>query len=971
LRFRQFILLLTLVAVRTALSEGLLPRLSESQVRQTRKILEGFKANPKGPYFQIRWFCKDGSVHPPAGTPCAARGGGTQHATLSPAAEQLAKWNLDVGTILAALNYEQFLDAGRDHHRLKQLVLERYLAEIDDGWIYRRAAGYRGARQIEDEERAGRRFLLQLLAMPQWTSRSYFLANQAVMTVPHGTADGTVRRIRTLSSTIAAQDARFQRIRAKIHSMPGPEDVADVERFAVQRDLSPAVAANLSTLADLMRRQRITRGLEESLRVASAQNAGQPIAPLIESMRAAVARGDANTIFSAGAALSAAIWQEVTTSTVPARNLDLLDLNVLIQEKGFETARAPEQATRAGLVANLLDHLRYVLGAGLLSKRQFDALDRELRSLSNGASISAQQYHAVIAYVAHSPEWCRTAAARDFAPLVDLYEPVEPKARALLDHLVRGSVALPLSARIERLMGDANRAVGIRHAILGQSSNRGVAALNPGVAMGRLEFLRPEQEEVDPRAIYVVPETASDLKPVAGILSLDTGNALSHAQLLAANLGIPNASVPSSLLPALEKHRGVELFFAVTPRGVVFLREKNSLTPAELKVWERQPITLRRRIQLDGSRVKLDDKALRKLTEVSTADTGVIAGPKATNLGELARRFPGKVANGFVIPFGIYSDHIQRALDSTGVPLDRQIRDAYAQAERLRDTGAAPAEISRFIYPRLAQFRQTIEEMPLLAAFEKALVARLLEEFGPDGGYGVFVRSDTNAEDLPEFTGAGLNRTVPNVVGARNILRAVKQVWASPFTERAYDWRSRILSGHDRIYPSVIVMRAVPSDKSGVIATMNLETGNPDETTVNINEGVSAVVDGGTAESLLLGPGGQVRLLEQARATYRRVLLPTGGFENRPPLSPEFLLAPEEIEQIRMLVADVKSKYPPARSQRGVPLPWDIEFGFVNGQLRLFQIRPLARYQEIETLEALGGLESRESPQPVSMNARP
>ena len=118
--------------------------------------------------------------------------------------------------------------------------------------------------------------------------------------------------------------------------------------------------------------------------------------------------------------------------------------------------------------------------------------------------------------------------------------------------------------------------------------------------------------------------------------------------------------------------------------------------------------------------------------------------------------------------------------------------------------------------------------MPLLPAFEAALRARLKQEFVTGGIFhGVFVRSDTNAEDLPQFTGAGLNLTVPNVVGAGEIEQALKDVWASPFSERAYDWRSRIFIDSQSVYPSVIMMRAVPVEKSGVIATVNLDTGAP------------------------------------------------------------------------------------------------------------------------------------------------
>jgi len=169
----------------------------------------------------------------------------------------------------------------------------------------------------------------------------------------------------------------------------------------------------------------------------------------------------------------------------------------------------------------------------------------------------------------------------------------------------------------------------------------------------------------------------------------------------------------------------------------------------------------------------------------------------------------------------------------------------------------------------------------------------------------------------------------------------------------------------------VLLLRSVPSAKSGVIATVNLETGE-DDITVNVSEGVSAVVDGGIAESLLLKPNGAVRLLDQARGTYRKQIKSTGGFENVPVHGGDYLLTPDEIRQLREMVADVKRKYPPAKSTRGDLLPWDIEFGFENGQLRLFQIRPLARYQEQKTLEALSGLDSGSlNSKPVRLDERP
>jgi hypothetical protein len=139
--------------------------------------------------------------------------------------------------------------------------------------------------------------------------------------------------------------------------------------------------------------------------------------------------------------------------------------------------------------------------------------------------------------------------------------------------------------------------------------------------------------------------------------------------------------------------------------------------------------------------------------------------------------------------------------------------------------------------------------------------------------------------------------------------------------------------------------------------------------TVNASEGVSAVVDGGVAESLLLGPDGSQRLLQQCRATYRKVCRADGGFENIPAVGADVLLTPGDVAQLRAVVAEVNRKYPPALSASGSKLPWDIEFGFEGGKLWLFQIRPLARFQEMETLDSLAKLEGAVGRQPVKIQA--
>jgi len=951
---------LSVAAVAVVCADGLLPALTPAQAREAQKLVSGFKKHPKGPYLRIRWYCNDGSVHPPQGLPCKPLGGGRQHAEISPQAARLAQWNLDLGTILAPLAFHEFFDLRRDHHRLKQLVLEQYLVEADQGWIYRGARTYRGARQAEDEEKAGRKLLIEMLADPAWTARHYYLANQAVAAVPHGAPHTTAQKIRALAKSVADQDRRFQPIRNQIHSSPGPNDLPAVENYLKAKDPQGAARTQLEELAGMLRREQQERGLQAQIGAFEKKLAATAAEARLAELAGALGKRDAEAAFRIAGTLSMEIRRMVAASADGRRNLDLLDLNALLVEFGFR-APAGGQGTRRQRLALLVDHLRFAAGAGLLSPREFEALRREAEGLP--PEVDAEAYYQAVKYLARGTEWCRATVAKDFGPVARLYEPVEPAAGGLVDHLLRGSMALPLSAALDPLVADANQAVGIRHQVFGQSSSRGIVGLNPGVAVGRLGFLDAGREDapVDPDRIYVIPETLADLKPMAGILTFDSGNALSHAQLLAANLGIPNASAPSALLPVLRKYKDKEIVYAVTPRGTVILREAGGLTSEEQKIWLDQPATSRPRVDLDTSRLNLSERRVLSLRDLGVKDAGVLVGPKAANLAQLMSYFPDRVAPALALPFGIFHQHLR-----SKPGLQQEVQQALAEAEKMRRAFASASEVRNFIYPRLARIREAIRATPLDPGVERSLAARMQEMFGPEGSYGVFVRSDTNAEDLPGFTGAGLNLTVPNQVGTGNIMQALRDVWASPFTERAYDWRAKILRSQENVAASVIVMRSVPSDKSGVIGTINLETGAAGEITVNVSEGVMAVVDGGVAESLLLRPNGEVRLLQQSRSPYRKVLVPAGGVENRPTSSEDFVLTADEIAQIRRMVADVDARYPKAHNEAGRPLPWDIEFGFEKGQLRLFQIRPLVRSREERTLEALSRLE----PQPAARRVR-
>ena len=119
------------------------------------------------------------------------------------------------------------------------------------------------------------------------------------------------------------------------------------------------------------------------------------------------------------------------------------------------------------------------------------------------------------------------------------------------------------------------------------------------------------------------------------------------------------------------------------------------MSEAERKEWTEQPSSMRTKVKLDTMRLDLKDTRLRSLSDVDKSDSGKSVGPKAANLGQLAKYFPGRIAPGFVIPFGVFYAHIAQKSGSH-VPLDQQIREAYNAADQMRARGESPdAELQR------------------------------------------------------------------------------------------------------------------------------------------------------------------------------------------------------------------------------------------------------------------------------------
>jgi hypothetical protein len=85
-------------------------------------------------------------------------------------------------------------------------------------------------------------------------------------------------------------------------------------------------------------------------------------------------------------------------------------------------------------------------------------------------------------------------------------------------------------------------------------------------------------------------------------------------------------------------------------------------------------------------------------------------------------------------------------------------------------------------------------------------------------------------------------------------------------------------------------------------------------------------------------------------------------------------LQPDEIAQLIDFAVHLPDKFPPIVDDQGKPAPADVEFGFLDGDLRLFQLRPFLDSKAAKGIEYLHEMEARHTSagaKTVDMNGVP
>jgi len=108
----------------------------------------------------------------------------------------------------------------------------------------------------------------------------------------------------------------------------------------------------------------------------------------------------------------------------------------------------------------------------------------------------------------------------------------------------------------------------------------------------------------------------------------------------------------------------------------------------------------------------------------------------------------------------------------------------------------------------------------------------------------VAVRSSATAEDLPDASFAGQQETFLNVRGFQSILEAIRNCFASLFTDRAISYRNTFKYNHLDIGLSVCIQKMVRSDlaSSGVAFSLDTESGFKDVVLINSSYGLGEMI---------------------------------------------------------------------------------------------------------------------------------
>ena len=439
-------------------------------------------------------------------------------------------------------------------------------------------------------------------------------------------------------------------------------------------------------------------------------------------------------------------------------------------------------------------------------------------------------------------------------------------------------------------------------------------ALNVAKGLGRIHVIPKldERVEIGSNEILVLDEVPIDLPPVAGIITSKPSTPLSHINLLAKGWGIPNVYIKNAH-ELLKQYDGWWVEFDARRDTYTIKRADNTA----LEEYQRR---LKERRDIMTPRFDLSVTRLASLNE-QRRTSSVAYGAKSANLGELVRaRLPGfSMPPGFTIPFAYYDAFIKQN------DIDDEIFELLNDQKFVNDPVHRRAA--------LAKLRERIQQGP----FDPKLRAEVLRRWRIVlGGRGVFARSSTNSEDLPNFSGAGIYRSKPNLKTDDQLIDAIKFVWASTWNFEAYEARERAGIDHVKVFMAVLIQEGINSESSGVMITsdpFNRDNRNAIYISAKRGLGIKVVEGQRIAEQVVFLPrANAVQVLTRSEEDSLLTFDENGGVKEIPISGERAVLSDAVVRRLAAAGQAIKRVFG-GRDQ-------DIEWAFMKGQVYIVQARP-------------------------------
>src|SRR5690606_17744940 len=365
-----------------------------------------------------------------------------------------------IANVLVALEPPRFVGPNADLDTWKQILLERFLIGLDDGWIFRGAYGYRGAFQIEDEEQAARQLVLSMLADPRWRDPArFFLLRESVRLLPLAVDETSAADVRAKAMALASRDPAFAPLRAKIHSFPDGGDAERVREVA-EREGRPALAAQYEALAHEIEALYAPQGAAVAvLELAPLVGDEEMARQLREKSVEFGAEVNMGRRFAAAAKLMQLVRDSFPGIRDPETALVALMTSLALEREayaaGAEALTKIDSSSRRSRLWLGAYAAEAAYGAGFIGARELAEVESAVRSIES-RNPALREYREVVQYLGRLPEWSARRLAFHFGPQVEHLATLDPLVRQYPADRLRGCPVLFFGGIVDGLVRDVN-----------------------------------------------------------------------------------------------------------------------------------------------------------------------------------------------------------------------------------------------------------------------------------------------------------------------------------------------------------------------------------------------------------------------------------------------------------------------------------------------------------------------------------